>query len=35
MAAILKIEDGKGVLLEEFRMGPGERVIEEKFVTML
>ncbi len=35
MAAILKIEDSKGVVLEEFQTTPGERVIEEKYVTML
>lgn len=35
MAAILKIEDSKGITLEEFQVSPGERVIEEKYVTML
>lgn len=35
MAAILKIEDSKGTVLEEFQASPGERVIEEKYVTML
>lgn len=35
MAAILKIEDSKGAVLEEFQSSPGERVIEEKYVTML
>jgi membrane peptidoglycan carboxypeptidase len=35
MAAILKIEDAKGATLEEFQNSPGERVIEEKYVTML
>jgi len=35
LAAILRIEDSKGILLEEFQGGPGERVIEEKYVTML
>ncbi len=35
MAAILKIEDSKGSVLEEFQSTPGERVIEEKYVTML
>lgn len=35
MAAILKIEDAKGSTLEEFRPGVGERVVEEKYVTML
>jgi penicillin-binding protein 1C len=35
MAAILKIEDSKGAVLEEFQASPGERVIEEKYVTML
>lgn len=35
LAAILKIEDAKGVTLEEFQGTPGERVVEEKYVTML
>lgn len=35
MAAILRIEDAKGNTLEEFQAGPGERVVEEKYVTML
>lgn len=35
LAAILRIEDSKGAVLEEFQSGPGERVIEEKYVTML
>lgn len=35
MAAILKIEDSKGTVLEEFQSTPGERVVEEKYVTML
>ncbi|TXH07179.1 MAG: penicillin-binding protein [Candidatus Moraniibacteriota bacterium] len=35
LAAILKIEDPRGSTLEEFQSGPGERVIEEKYVTML
>jgi 1A family penicillin-binding protein len=34
-AAILKIEDGRGGILEEYRNGPGERVVEEKYVAML
>ncbi len=35
LAAILKIEDSKGTTLEEYAGGPGERVVEEKYVTML
>lgn len=35
LAVILKIEDSKGNILEEFQSTPGERVIEEKYVTML
>lgn len=35
IAAILKIEDSKGAVLEEFQTSPGERVVEEKYVTML
>lgn len=35
LSAILRIEDSKGTILEEFQSGPGERVIEEKYVTML
>lgn len=33
--AILKIEDNKGKVLEEFEPSDGERVIEEKYVAML
>jgi membrane peptidoglycan carboxypeptidase len=33
--AILKIEDNKGEILEEYKAGEGERVIEEKYVAML
>jgi 1A family penicillin-binding protein len=33
--AILKIEDSKGNVLEEFKDSAGERVVEEKFVAML
>lgn len=33
--AILKIEDNKGKVLEEFESSDGERVIEEKYVAML
>lgn len=33
--AILRIENDKGELLEEFKNTPGERVVEEKYVAML
>lgn len=33
--AILKIEDNKGKILEEYKASAGERVIEEKYVAML
>jgi 1A family penicillin-binding protein len=33
--AILRIEDAKGVILEEFKADAGERVIDEKYVAML
>ncbi|MEK7550064.1 MAG: PBP1A family penicillin-binding protein [Patescibacteria group bacterium] len=33
--AILRIEDSKGSVLEEYKSSPGERVIEEKYVAML
>ncbi len=33
--AILKVENGKGEILEEFKDSEGERVVEEKFVAML
>ncbi|MGB4943432.1 MAG: penicillin-binding protein, partial [Candidatus Moraniibacteriota bacterium] len=35
IASILKIEDSKGVVLEAFQDSPGERVADEKYVTML
>ncbi len=35
LAAILRIEDAKGNALEAYAETPGERVIEEKYVTML
>lgn len=35
LAAILRIEDAKGVAMEEFLGSTGERVVEEKYVTML
>lgn len=33
--AILKVEDSKGNILEEFKTDAGERVVEEKYVAML
>lgn len=33
--AIMKIEDSKGEILEEYKSSEGERVIEEKYVAML
>jgi 1A family penicillin-binding protein len=33
--AILKIEDSKGSVLEEYKDNPGERVVDEKYVAML
>ncbi len=33
--AILRIEDAKGNILEEFKPDAGERVVEEKYVAML
>jgi len=33
--AILRIEDSKGSVLEEYRDSPGERVVDEKYVAML
>ncbi|MDP3957319.1 MAG: transglycosylase domain-containing protein, partial [bacterium] len=33
--AILRIEDAKGTLLEEFKPDAGERVVDEKYVAML
>jgi membrane peptidoglycan carboxypeptidase len=33
--AILRIEDAKGTILEEFKSDEGERVVEEKYVAML
>ncbi len=35
LASILKIEDSKGGVLETFQDSPGERVVDEKYVTML
>ncbi len=35
LSAILRIEDARGTTLEAFTNTPGERVIEEKYVTML
>lgn len=34
-AAILKIEDPKGMIIEEYMPDAGERVVEEKYVAML
>jgi membrane peptidoglycan carboxypeptidase len=34
-AVILRIEDAKGNMLEEYKQNAGERVIEEKYVAML
>ncbi len=34
-SAILRIEDTKGAVLEEFKPDAGERVVEEKYVAML
>lgn len=33
--AILKIEDNKGSVLEEYKANPGERIVDEKYVAML
>ncbi len=33
--AILRIEDPKGQVLEEYKPNPGERVVDEKYVAML
>ncbi len=33
--AVLRIENAKGELLEEYQSSPGERVVEEKYVAML
>lgn len=35
LTAILRIEDSKGEVLEEFQAREGERVVEEKYVAML
>lgn len=35
LTAILRIEDARGNILEAFNQAEGERVIEEKYVTML
>lgn len=34
-ASVLKIEDAKGGVLEEFKVDAGERVVDEKYVAML
>ncbi|EKD46923.1 MAG: hypothetical protein ACD_67C00015G0001, partial [uncultured bacterium] len=33
--AILKIEDKNGVVLEQYKENPGQRIVEEKYVAML
>lgn len=33
--AILKVEDAKGEVLEEYKDSPGERIVDEKYVAML
>jgi len=33
--AILRVEDSGGAIIEEFKPGAGERVVEEKYVAML
>ena len=33
--AILRVEDSKGAILEEFKADAGERVVDEKYVAML
>ena len=33
--AILRVEDSKGTILEEYKDTPGERVVDEKYVAML
>lgn len=35
LSPILKIEDAKGEILEEYQSSAGERVVEEKYVAML
>ena len=34
-AAIMKIEDNKGKILEEYKERPGEKIVDEKYVAML
>lgn len=34
-SAILRVEDAKGTVLEEYKDTPGERVVDEKYVAML
>lgn len=34
-SALLRVEDAKGNILEEYKSDPGERVIEEKYVAIL
>lgn len=34
-AVLLRVEDAKGAILEEYTYDPGERVIEEKYVAIL
>lgn len=34
-AVILRIEDAKGNIIEEYQSDPGERVVDEKYVAML
>lgn len=33
--AILRVEDAKGTVLEEYKNDPGERVVEEKYIAIL
>ncbi len=35
LTAILRIENSKGEVVEEFKQGKGERVVDEKYVAML
>jgi 1A family penicillin-binding protein len=35
LSMFLRIEDARGQILEEFSSTPGERIVDEKFVTML
>ncbi|MDO8529267.1 MAG: penicillin-binding transpeptidase domain-containing protein, partial [bacterium] len=34
-AAILKIEDGKGKIFEQYKQSDGERVVDEKYIAMI